>query len=87
MGFAMDREQLENELRRLGCRTRECRKHGYIFMPQHSGGINIEGHEIHFWDCGVNAKVDGDIAWQSLTALPDEAGFQRTIETLSALAA
>ena len=83
----MDREQLENELRRLGCSTRECGKHGYIFMPQHSGGINIEGHEIHFWDCGVNAKVGTNAAYKSLASLPDGVGFQRTLETLVAIAA
>jgi hypothetical protein len=83
----VDHELLENELRRLGCKTRACGKHGYIFMPQHSGGINIEGHDLHFWDCDVNAKVDTDAALQSLNALPDGAGFQRTLKTLTDIAA
>ena len=83
----MDREQLENELRRLGCSTRECGKYGYIFMPKQSGGINIEGQKIHFWDCNVNAKVDTDAAHKSLAALPGGVGFQRILETLAAIAA
>ena len=78
----MSRDQLRAELDRLGCPVRGCGGHGYIFMPERSGGINVEGNTAHFWGCGVNAKVDGTSVLERLRGLPSGAGFARTWHAL-----
>jgi hypothetical protein len=70
--------RLRSELSRLGCAVRGCGPHGYIFMPTQSGGINLEGSKVHFWDCGVNARVASADVERRLCRLPDGAGFRRT---------
>ncbi len=83
----MNLEKLGNELYRLGLAVRACGVHGYIFTPHCSGGINLEGGTLHFWDCGINLRVDPELAMRQLSELPDGAGYAKTISTLQNIAA
>ncbi len=70
-------DALSAELGRLGCGFRECGCHGFIFVPQNSGGLKIEDHCLHFWDLGVNAYLDLEAAFGRLASLPDNAGYEQ----------
>ena len=83
----MNIEQLGSELKRLGCNVRNCGGHGFIFMPKHSGGIKLDGGNIHFWDCGINVELEAHVAFERLNALPDGSGYQQIWSSLQEAAA
>jgi hypothetical protein len=82
----MDMDQLGGELVRLGCGARRCGRYGFIFEPQHSGGVNIEGGHLHFWDGHANSGIELDTARRVLASLPDNAGYAKLCGVLEDLA-
>jgi hypothetical protein len=76
-GHAMTQEELNAELHRLGCGHRWCGPHGFIFQPENTGGVNIEGMNLHFWGCCANISVDIATAIRVLRSLPDGIGHKK----------
>ncbi len=78
----LDMDALRMELSRLGCGFRFCGAHGFIFAPQHSGGLNIENGALHLWDLGVNVYLNLESAHQKLSALPNNIGYEKVCRSL-----
>jgi len=76
-GYVMTQEELNAELHRLGCGHRWCGSHGFIFQPENTGGVNIEGMNLHFWGCCANIRMDIATANTIFRSLPDGIGHKK----------
>jgi len=75
-------QQLGVQLERLGCGYKRCGCHGFIFEPEGTGGMRIEGGQLHFWGCCANVDLDLNEAFAVLRRLPDGAGHKATCDSL-----
>jgi len=79
------RDELNAELHRLECGHRWCGPHGFIFHPENTGGLNIEGDYLHFWGCCANVRVEAATALEILRSLPDGVGHKKMCDAFREL--
>jgi hypothetical protein len=83
----MNMQLLREELVRLGCDVRWCGCHGFIFVPEKSGGLKIEDGLLHYWNGDSHITLEPSVVHEKLSALPDAAGYKQFCDMLEALGA